>query len=273
VTVKVLHRVAILLPLATLACSTTSTGRSRLALFSESYMNQLGAESYDAATIGEYRLIDSGPDYEMVQRIGQRIAAASGKDYAWEFRLLDAPDVVNAFCLPGGKVAVYTGILALTQNEDALAAVIGHEVAHATEEHGNERMSQQMGATIGMTAAQLGLEAFGDLDGDTKGAVLGALGVGAQYGVLMPFSRTHEAEADHVGLIFLVRAGYDPYEAPKLWERMAQASPERQPEFLSTHPDPANRAEELRRLIPEVLAQEGKTPKPKKQLDGSQTGR
>lgn len=238
------------------ACSTTQTGRSRTAFFSQEYMNSLGAQAYEEATVGSgYPLITSGPQYEMVQRVGRRIAEASGADYAWEFRLLDAPDVVNAFCLPGGKVAVYSGILPVTRNEDALAAVIGHEVAHATEEHGNERMTHEVLFTIGMTAAQFGVESLGDMDSDTQSLVLGALGIGAQYGALLPYSRTHESEADHVGLIYLVRAGYDPNEAPKLWERMGALSPNRPPEFLSTHPDPARRAEDLRALIPQVVAQ------------------
>src|SRR5690606_28308805 len=122
------------------ACTVVDeTGRRRIAWFPSSYVHELGAASYDAETSGKYRVIDSGPEYEMVQRVGRRIAEAAQKpEYDWEFRLLDAPDVVNAFCLPGGKVAVYTGILPLTQTEDALAAVVGHEVAHATAEHGNE---------------------------------------------------------------------------------------------------------------------------------------
>jgi predicted Zn-dependent protease len=239
-----------------LACSVTQTGRRRIAWFSEDYMTSLGAQAYDDATIGAYPLIRSGRDYEMVQRIGQRIATASGKDYAWEFRLLDAPDQVNAFCLPGGKVAVYTGLLAVTQNEDALAAVIGHEVAHATEEHGNERMTHGALQQIGMTVAEVASEQFEDMSPEEKGAMLSVLGVGTELGVILPFSRQHESEADHIGLIYLVRAGYDPNAAPALWERMAALSAEREPEFLSTHPDPLRRAEDLRKLIPEVVARE-----------------
>ena len=239
-----------------LACSVTQTGRRRIAWFSEEYMTSLGAQAYDDATIGAYPLISSGRDYEMVQRIGQRIAKASGKAYDWEFRLLDSPHQINAFCLPGGKVAVYTGLLRVTQNEDALAAVIGHEVAHATEEHGNERMTHGALQEVGMTAAEIAAEQFDDMSAEEKGAMLSVLGVGSQLGVILPFSRTHESEADHIGLIYLVRAGYDPNEAPALWERMAALSSERDPEFLSTHPDPLRRARELRALIPEVVARE-----------------
>lgn len=239
------------------ACeSVPETGRSRLPLLtSESYENALGVEAYAAAT-GEYPEISRGPDAEMVQRIGQRIAQASGKpDYEWEFKLLDAPDVVNAFALPGGKVAVYSGILKVTQNEDALAAVMGHEVAHATLRHGGERMSNEQYAGILMTGLSVGLE-FSDMDGEEKGWVMAAFGAGAQYGYLLPYSRTHESEADEVGLRYLVRAGYDPNQAPLLWERMAELNPNRPPEFLSTHPDPLARAERLRELIPRIVAEE-----------------
>lgn len=238
------------------ACSTTRTGRSRTLFFSQEYMNELGASAYDEATIGsEYPVITSGPEFEMVQRVGRRIAEASGANYQWEFRLLDAPEVINAFCLPGGKVAVYSGILPVAETEDGLAAIIGHEVAHATEEHGNERMTHETIASVGMTAAQLALGAWSDMDQESQGYVMQALGLGAQYGALLPYSRTHESEADHVGLIYLVRAGYDPHAAPRLWERMAALSPQRPPAFLSTHPDPLERAEALRELIPEVLAE------------------
>lgn len=269
-TARIVKTPILTLALLTLAaaCSVTQTGRSRIALFSEPYMNELGTDSYDAVTIDEYRLIDRGPEYERLQRVGRKIAAASGKDYAWEFRLLDAPDMVNAFCLPGGKVAVYTGLLKLTQNEDALAAVVGHEVAHATEEHGNERMTHGVLVGLGMSLAEFGLDAYGDMDGETQGMVMAALGAGAQVGVVLRYSRTHETEADHVGLVYLVRAGYDPHEAPRLWERMAAASTDRSPEWFRTHPDPLNRAEALRRLIPRVLAEEGRGGT-RKQLDPS----
>jgi predicted Zn-dependent protease len=241
------------------ACSIVGeTGRRRIAFFPDSYMTELGASAYDSETSGKYTVITSGKDYDMVQRIGQRIAQASGKDYAWEFRLLDAPDVVNAFCLPGGKVAVYTGILKVTQNEDALAAVMGHEVAHATAEHGNERMSQGMVSELVLAAAGGALAQWTEMDNATQQGVMQALGMGVQVGALLPFSRKHESEADEIGLRYLVRAGYDPDEAPKLWERMAQlGGGSGTPEFMSTHPDPMRRAEELRNLIPKIVAEEG----------------
>jgi predicted Zn-dependent protease len=244
-----------LVPLAA-ACSTVpETGRSQAAWFPDSYVNQLGAATYADAT-GQYPVIERGRDYEMVQRLGDRIARASGKSYEWEFKLLDAPQVANAFALPGGKVAIYSGILPITQNEDALAAVVGHEVAHAVARHGNERMTHQAIEAGFLFASELALESWTDLDADERGNVVAALGVGAQLGVVLPFSRTHESEADEIGLRYLIRAGYDPYEAPRLWERMAAQNPDRPPVWLSTHPDPLDRARELRALIPRFLAEE-----------------
>lgn len=221
-------------------------------------MNSLGAQAYAEST-SQHKVITGTPEAAMVQRIGQRIAAASGRNYEWEFKLLEAPDVVNAFCLPGGKVAVYSGLLKVTQNEDALAAVMGHEVAHATSGHGNERMSQGMGAELVMGVVEAALSNWSKASPETRGQIMSAIGAGAQFGVLLPFSREHESEADEIGLRFLIRSGYDPNEAPKLWERMAQlGGGERQPEFMSTHPDPLNRAQRLRELIPKLVAEEAK---------------
>ncbi|MEM7205156.1 MAG: M48 family metallopeptidase [Planctomycetota bacterium] len=226
-----------------------------LALIPEGTMNALGAEAYVEAT-SPYREIVGTPEADMVRRIGERIAAASGRNYEWEFKLLDAPDTVNAFCLPGGKIAVYTGILPITQNEDGLAVVMGHEVAHATAQHGNKRMTQGMGLEFGMNVASAFLSSSSNLSPEAHDGIMTAIGAGAQFGLVLPYGRDHESEADEIGLRFLVRAGYDPYEAPRLWERMAQAFPERQPEWMSTHPDPMRRAKELEAMIPRVLADE-----------------
>jgi predicted Zn-dependent protease len=222
-------------------------------LFSEAYENELGLQAYAEET-GKYRVITGTPQAQMVERVGRKIAAASGKDFQWEFKLLDAPQTVNAFCLPGGKVAIYTGILPITQNEDGLAVVMGHEVAHATERHGGQRMTQGLITGIALAAAEAVL-AMSEMDNDAKVGIMGALGLGAQVGYMLPFSRSHETEADEVGLRYAIRAGYDPWEAPKLWERMAQLGSSG-PEFLSTHPDPAGRAEYLRSRIPALLAEE-----------------
>lgn len=244
--------------LALSACSTVpETGRHRVTLFSEDEMAQMGAQAYAEET-GKYRVITGTPEAQMVQKVGRAIAAASGRDYQWEFKLLDAPEEVNAFCLPGGKIAVYSGIFQVVQNESALATVVGHEVAHATSGHGNERMTQEQGVEIGLTAIQAALSGWSDASAGTKDTIMSALGIGAQYGLLMPYSREHESEADEIGLRFLVRAGYDPNEAPKLWDRMAQLGGGGGLEILSTHPDPQNRAQRLRELIPRIVAEEKK---------------
>ncbi len=236
------------------ACSTVpETGRSQLALLPESLMTEMGASAYQDVT-AQHREITSGAQYQMVREVGQRIAKASGRNFAWEFKLLDEPETVNAFCLPGGKIAVYTGMLKVAPDADSLAAVVGHEVAHATAHHGNERMTQKMGLSLAIAAADA-LIGRTELDSETKQLAMAALGVGASVGVILPYSRAHESEADEIGLRFAIRAGYDPHAAPKLWERMAQLG-ENGPEFLSTHPDPLKRAERLRELIPKLLAEE-----------------
>lgn len=244
----------VLLALLVAACTTVpETGRSQLQLFPDDFMTELGVQAYAEET-ANYRVITGTPEARMLERVGQRIARASGRDYAWEFRLLDAPDVVNAFCLPGGKVAVYSGILPVCGNEDGLAAVVGHEVAHATAGHGNERMSQGLIAEVLLVASAAGLDQTRWSD-ETKGMVLAALGIAGNLFVLLPYSREHESEADEIGLRFAIRAGYDPHEAPRLWERMARLG-DAGPEFLSTHPDPLWRAQRLRELIPRLLAEE-----------------
>ncbi len=233
------------------------TGRSALRLFPESLMVSMATQAYADET-GKFPEVTGTADAEMVQRVGHRIAKASGKNYDWEFKLLNAPDVVNAYAMPGGKVAVYTGILRVTQDEDGLAAVLGHEVAHATSGHGNERMSQNVLVQLTMLGATVGLEEWTNMDGGTKAAIVAALSGGSQLGVLLPFSRLHESEADEIGLRYAIRAGYNPNAAPLLWERMAKLNPERGPEMLSTHPDPMNRAKRLRQLIPKLVQEESR---------------
>ncbi len=239
--------------LAVTACgSVPFTERSQLRLISESQEISMGIEAYQEILKDE-RVITGTPEAEMVQRVGRRIAATTGENFQWEFKLIDDPDTVNAFCLPGGKVAVYTGILPITQNEDGLAAVIGHEVAHATAHHGAERVSQELISQGVLGVAEVSL---GGADAETRDVVMAGLGLGTQVGFTLPYSRTHEYEADAIGLRYLVRAGYNPHESVRLWQRMAAQGGERQPEFLSTHPEPAARAERLARLIPKVVAEE-----------------
>jgi len=261
---ELLLRATLLLAMVALflaACTTVpETGRRRLSLFDEGELRTMAVQAYNEATSKNPR-IQSGPQYEMVQRVGRNIARASGRtNYDWEFRLLDAPKVVNAFALPGGKIAVYSGLLEITQNEAALAAVVGHEVAHATSGHSDERMSQvKVKNAVLLAGAAYTAARWEKLSDKDRAIAMGALGIGvvaAEYGVLLPYSRLHESEADEIGLRFMIRAGYDPQEAPKLWERMARRSPGSTPTFLSTHPHPLDRAKKLRELIPRIAAEE-----------------
>ena len=229
-----------------------------LNFFSEAQENALGVEAYAESLKGAHE-IRAGADFEMVQRVGRAIAAASGKDYDWEFKLIDS-ELVNAFCLPGGKIAVYTGILPITQDEDGLAAVLGHEVAHATERHGGKRMTQAVLLQATLAAAAAGLS-MSKMNEEQQLGLMAAFGLGAQVGVALPFGRGHEEEADLVGLRYAIRAGYDPYAAVGVWERMAQLG-SGGPEWLSTHPAPESRSRRLAALIPQLLREEGagKTP-------------
>ncbi|MCA9754846.1 MAG: M48 family metallopeptidase [Candidatus Eisenbacteria bacterium] len=249
---------AVLAILFVVGCSTVPvTGRKTFNLIPESQAIALGADAYQQALSGE-RLIRTGPDYEMVNRAGRRIAAISGRDdYDWEFSLIDDDQTVNAFALPGGKVAVYTGILPVAQGEAGLATVMSHEVAHAIAQHGSERMTDQLALQLG----GMGLEALlGQKSEATRSLVLAAYGVGAQVGVLLPFGRAQESEADHIGLVFMARAGYDPRAAVDFWERMGQlGGGARPPEFLSTHPNPETRVRDLQGWMPEALAEYQKT--------------
>jgi predicted Zn-dependent protease len=227
------------------------TGRRSFNIIPDGQAEQLGADAY-RQLMSESKLITSGPDYNRVVQVGRRIAQSSGSPHLpWEFNLIDDPKTVNAFCLSGGKVAVYTGILPVTQNEAGLAVVIGHEIAHAIARHGSERMTDQLALQIG----QAGLASLlGGKSEQTRNLVLAAFGAGAQVGVLLPFSRSQESEADRIGLVYMARAGYDPHEAPRFWERMAaQSSGSRPPEFLSTHPAPESRIREIEAFLPEAM--------------------
>ena len=229
---------------------------ANLNFYSDAELEPLSEQAYAEATAETGGAIRSGKDYEMVQRVAQRIAAASGEHFAWEARLLKADDVPNAFCLPNGRIAIYTGILPITQNEDALAVVMGHEVAHAVLRHGGKRMTQGTIANASLAAVQAGL-GLTEMTEDARAGVMAALGVGAQVGVLLPYSRDHESEADIEGLRYVIRAGYRPEEAPLLWERMAKLSGGGgTPEWLSTHPASEARAQKLREMIPILKEQE-----------------
>ncbi len=245
-----------------------------VSLGQQAYMQLLASEPVLCAGAAQRCDAEAGEIVRLVEEIGGRLREAAleweregapmtvlGEEggelpswgsladkFDWQFNVI-ASDQVNAFALPGGYTAVYTGILPLAQNEHGLAAVMGHEIGHALARHGAERMSQQQVMSIGQMAAGV---VFGDMGVGAQRAVMGAFGMGAQVGVLLPFSRDHESEADMIGLELLVRACFDPREAPKLWERMAELG-ERQPDMLSTHPDPAARAEAFERVMPRAI--------------------
>jgi len=234
------------------ACQTVPiTGRSQLQLLGERQEVQMGLTAY-RDTLKKEKISNDTRLNDQVLRVGRRIAEATGKrDYQWEFKVIENDKMVNAFALPGGKVAVYTGIFALTRDDAGLAAVMGHEVAHAIARHGGERLSQEL-AVEGLVAAA----AVGLAENDSKKARLyaGLLGVGAAVGVLLPYSRLQESEADRLGLIFMAKAGYDPRSAVDFWRRMAAAGKGEAPEFLSTHPADRTRIREIERWLPEALS-------------------
>lgn len=231
---------------------TNQAGRTaRLALSTEQE-NKLGLQAYrEILTASD--TITSGPEYETVRRCADRLAAATGewgKDFKWEVSVVRSPQV-NAFCLPGGKICVYTGILRVARNETGLAVVMGHEMAHATLRHGSERILQQQTTNTLLTGVSWSL---GDMDYNQRRAVMGAIGAGARYGVLNAFGREHESEADSVGLFTMARAGYDPREAVAFWERMSAATGgSAPPEFLSTHPAHDTRIARLKKDLPRAI--------------------
>jgi metalloendopeptidase OMA1, mitochondrial len=232
------------------ACQTVPvTGRSQLLLLPEGAELQMGLTSF-ADVLKKSKLSADPGLNEQVTRVGRRIADATGRtDYKWEFKVIEDKQA-NAFCLPGGKVAVYTGILPITKDDAGLAAVLGHEVSHAIARHGGERISQTLLVQTGLTATQVALSRN---DPRTTQAVTSLLGAGATVGVLLPWGRAQESEADHLGLVYMAKAGYHPSAARDLWVRMGEASKARQPEFLSTHPSPATRIRDIEGWLPEAL--------------------
>ncbi|MBL0225732.1 MAG: M48 family metallopeptidase [Geobacteraceae bacterium] len=244
------------------ACSTVPiTGRSQLNLIPGSSMLSMSLQQYDQF-LKENKVSTDMAKTATVKRVGaniqqavERYFATSGlsqhlSDYKWEFNLVEDKQV-NAWCMPGGKVVVYSGILPVARGDAGLAVVMGHEIAHAIAEHGNERMSQGLLAQMGGVALSTALSTK---TAATRQLWMSVYGVGAQYGAIMPYGRMQESEADHLGLIFMAMAGYDPNEAIPFWERMsAQKGGQAPPEFLSTHPSDATRIANIRRLIPQVV--------------------
>ena len=236
-------------------CQTTPvSGRRQLVLIPEQQEMNLGATTYQELLAKEtpsrqQRYV------EMVQRVGDRIAAVAGRDdFAWEFKVIDS-DQQNAFCLPGGKVAVYEGIISVCQSEAGLAVVMSHEIAHALARHGGERMTHQQVKQVGSKAVDFaGKWLYKDEYDSKREIVLTAYGVGSEYLGVLPYSRKHESEADLIGLELMAKAGYDPSEAPSFWERFGAAKGGKTPvEFFSTHPSDARRAADLRENLPKAL--------------------
>jgi predicted Zn-dependent protease len=252
------------LSLSLYSCSRNAvTGRNQLTLYPESEIQQMALTEYRTfLTQNKVVSATASKDAEMVRRVGQRITNAINQyytskgqqsileGYQWEYNLVDSKEV-NAWCMPGGKIVVYTGLLPVTQNEAALAVVMGHEVTHALAKHGNERMSQGMLQQVGQVALSV---ALANKSQETQSIFMSAYGVGSNVAVVLPFSRRDEYEADQFGLNFAAMAGYNPQEAIALWKRMETAGGgNKPPEFLSTHPSEGNRIARLQKQMPEAL--------------------
>lgn len=259
---------SLVLPLLLGCKSNPHTGRSQLLLYSDKEMSSMGTQAYAEMTGPQSGVkVITDPKYAgPLMDVGKALAVAGNDylkkerkpEYQWEFKLIDDPKTVNAWCLPGGKIAFYTAIYPVVADTDGMAIVMGHEIMHAILEHGNERMSQGQAAQIGQSVAQIGFS-----NSKNGELILAGLGLGAQYGILMPYSRSHESEADEQGLYLAAKAGYNPEAAIGVWERMAKMSAGRPPEFLSTHPDPLNRIKNMKKWMPkakEIYAASQKKP-------------
>lgn len=243
------------------SCSTVPlTNRKQITVIPESEMLALGEENY-RQVLDSVQLSPNKEALNDIREVGKNIAAAvenylkeQGRfelvdDYKWEFHLIESPQV-NAWCMPGGKIAFYTGILPVCQDQNGIAVVMSHEIAHAIARHSSERMTQEMALQMGGMALS---EALATKPDRTNDIAMMAYGVGSELGVMLPYSRSHESEADELGLYFMAMAGYDPREAPQFWERMLDTSPGATPEFLSTHPDPRKRIKQLNENLPQAM--------------------
>jgi predicted Zn-dependent protease len=230
------------------------TGRTQRVALSSEQEESLGLQAFQEV-LSTSDVVESGPAAETVRRVSAKIAAQTGKaaeSFNWQVSVVNNPQV-NAFCLPGGKIVVYTGILPVAETETGLATVIGHEVAHAVARHGAQRVFQNQLVQTALIGASFSL---GDMDFRQRQAIMGLLGAGAQYGVLMPFGRDHEVEADQMGLLYMARAGYDPRESIPFWERMGRAAGAGQPpEFMSTHPSHGTRIQNLQAFMPRAISE------------------
>lgn len=244
------------------SCTTVPvTGRRQLNMVSDPTILSMSLQQYNDF-LKTHKLSTDAVETENVRQVGRRIQKGVEKyfadngmineldGYKWEFNLVEGQEV-NAFCMPGGKVVVYTGLLPIAGNDNGLAVVMGHEIAHAVAKHGNERMSQALAMQMGGVA--LGV-AMSNESGQSRQLWMMVYGMGASVGYMLPFSRLHEKEADHLGLIFMALAGYDPHGAIDFWQRMAgKQGATKPPEFLSTHPSDQTRIEAIRDFIPEAM--------------------
>jgi len=251
----------LLLAAALGGCQTAPvTGRAQFILVDEAEVASLSAGEF-----AKMRKLPNDPRLAKIREIGLKVVAAARRDdrngvlppaARWEFAIIDDKSP-NAFAMPGGKIGFHTGMFAFAPTDDDIAVIMGHEVAHVICRHGSERISQTMGVAI---AAAIADEATRDSSAKTRGTWMAAVGIGAQYGILLPFSRGHESESDRLGLIFMARAGYNPEAAPAFWTRFGKAGGGKPPEFLSTHPSDSTRVAQLRQWMPEAKAQMPKKP-------------
>lgn len=244
-------------PLLLTACSDVAiTNRRQLSIYSDDQINKQALKAYETVKKKE-KIIQNGKDITDIKEVGARIAksvheyfnkigeSSKLEGYNWEYILIDDPKTLNAWCMPGGKIAFYSGILEITQNNDGIAAVMGHEIAHAVARHSVERASQALAINIGTTIIDIALD--GALSSTSADDYL------VNLGIALPFSRLQESEADYLGLAFMTMAGYDNQEAVKIWQRMSKANEGKSPpEFLSTHPSADNRIQKIQNWIPEI---------------------
>jgi len=244
-----------------ISCGTVPfSGRKQFTMIPASQMISLANDNY-AQVLRENELSDNQQYIDQVRRVGDRISSAveeyfrkEGMEqqlqgYQWEFNVIQS-DEMNAWCMPGGKIAFYEGIMPICQDDNGVAVVMAHEIAHAVARHGNERMSQQLSVQLGGMVLS---EALEKEEEKTRNLAMAAFGLGAQVGYLLPYSRTHESEADELGLYFMAMANYDPRGAPEFWKRMNSEAGARPPEFLSTHPHPENRIKNMEEHMQKAL--------------------
>jgi predicted Zn-dependent protease len=259
-------------------CQEGPFGRRQVVALDAQQEAALGAQAYDQV-LSQSDVLRNGPTVDVVRRLASELVAAARRpeiaqhigvavpQFDWECNVVRAREV-NAFCLPGGKIVVYTGILPVAETESALATVMGHEIAHALAHHGAERMAQQQMLQIAQSAAA---GAMSDMSYEQQREILGVLGAGGKFGVLLPFSRKHESEADRIGLILMAAAGYDPHRAAEFWQRMAKSSRGGQPpEFASTHPSHERRIHDLEASVGEAMPfyESAPTKRPDRKLPG-----